>query len=114
MKTARNPVEEWAERVVIRDGLSLEDILSRYETTVFTLAMHLTNDEVASKQVTIDVFIRLTLESRDYEAEPLDSLIHRFTYDAALSALLNKVRDQANDLSELHLEMTGTDGKLCC
>lgn len=114
MKSANPAVDEWAGQLIVRDELSLDELLCRYEVTVFTLAMHLTSDETAARQVTIEVFLRMTKEARKFAAEPLDSLIHRFTYDASLSALLHKVQEQAGNLTEIHFEEVEELEKLVC
>jgi hypothetical protein len=83
--------EGWEPGIVAGDEVLLEDIVGRYEVTVFTLAMHLVSDEELAKQVVIEVFIRYSREAHKHHQEPLDAVIHRFTYDAALPRLLGKL-----------------------
>ncbi|OVE80405.1 hypothetical protein BVY02_00245 [bacterium J17] len=90
----------------------LEQIISRYEVQVFTLATHLTGCEEAAKQVCETVFTRLCNNYDQYLAEDLfansfETLIHRMTYDAALPFLVgsfNNITDRteaiANSLSK--------------
>lgn len=70
------------------DAECFEEIISRYELTVFSLAMHLTGDLSAAAQVVEEVFLRIS-RLPDYSAdEDMETLIHRCTYDSALSHLL--------------------------
>lgn len=82
---------EWDAGIVAHNEVLLEDIVERYEVTVFTLAMHLLSDEELAKKVVIDVFIRFSHEGHKHSEKPLDEVIHRFSYDAALQYLLGKI-----------------------
>ncbi len=82
---------EWDAGIVAQNEVLLEDIVQRYEVTVFTLAMHLLGDEELAKKVVIDVFIRFSHEGHRYSEKPLDEVIHRFSYDSALQYLVGKI-----------------------
>lgn len=68
--------------------VELEAIISRFETTVFSLAMNLTNELSSSAHVVEQVFLRLSREKSISSEEELETLIHRFTYDAAINELI--------------------------
>lgn len=90
--------EEWPEGIHFAEGSSLEKLIKRYEVLVFTLAMHLTSDEELARSVVADVFVRLGREHHRIKEEPLDSIIHRFTYDAAIPLLLGQIQKKAEDV----------------
>jgi hypothetical protein len=92
--------EEWPEGIHFPEGISLEKLIKRYEVLVFTLAMHLTSDEESARKVVADVFVRLGREHHTIKEEPLDSIIHRFTYDAAIPLLLGQIQQKAEDLED--------------
>jgi hypothetical protein len=103
--------EDWEPALVSSNDVILEDIVSRYEVTVYTLAMHLTGDETSAKKVVLDVFIRYAHQAHKHLEESLDSLIHRYTYDAALPCLLGLLESQLDETEELALLMGSDDGE---
>ncbi|MCB0323291.1 MAG: hypothetical protein KDD69_06935 [Bdellovibrionales bacterium] len=99
----------WEPALVAGEEVTLEEIVGRYEVTVFTLAMHLTGDEEAARQVTIDVFVRLSHEGHRHREQPLDALMHRYTYDAALPCLVGKLDRKLQDTEELGWQLSGKE-----
>ena len=79
----------------------LDQLIEKYESTVFTLAMHLTGNEDAAKEATIEVFLRLSEEQYRQAHEPIDTLIHRFTYDAALPLLLCQMEKNLDNVDSI-------------
>lgn len=68
---------------------SVEQLLQKYQLTVFTLAMHLLNDKRVAQNVVEEVF--LILSKKDplpTEDKELTSVIHATTYDVALAELV--------------------------
>ena len=91
MDTEESIGAEWDAGIVAGEEVLLEDIVGRYEVTVYTLAMHLLGDEELAKQVVIDVFIRFSQEAHHHSEKHLDEIIHRFSYDSALNHLVGKI-----------------------
>ncbi len=73
-------------------------VFSEQKTKIYTLALDLTNDEAAARQVASQVFERLKGEMLHRSPEAIDRLIHRLTYDAALPILLEKTADKCDEV----------------
>lgn len=67
---------------------SIDSTISTYEVKVFSLAMTLTGDEEDAKKIVEDVFVRIAQEGVDCAIETLETLIHRFTYEASLERMV--------------------------
>lgn len=74
-----------------RSNLPVSGLIEKYEVTVFTLAMNLTGDECVSRDVVEEVFVRLANEINGADSETTELMLHRFTYDAALTRLLGSI-----------------------
>lgn len=97
-----------------RKEADLKKILLRYHNVVHTLAMHLTNSEDAAEKVVLEVFRRFSQEHHKNHAEPLDSVIHRFTYDAALPLLLEQITEHTEELDVFGMKAAGSEQALLC
>lgn|GEM_PF-7078177 len=76
-------------------GESFLKLIARYEVQVFALAMNLLGQELAAQQVVERVFVDLHRELRILQAQrtpdhsdDFNLLVHRLTYDHALSMLV--------------------------
>ena len=68
---------------------SVEQLLQKYQLTVFTLAMHLLNDKRVAQSVVEEVFLLLSKnDTLPTEDKDITSLIHATTYDVALAELV--------------------------
>lgn len=111
-REAEHPTQE--QEVFFGDEVSLKQALLRYHGVVHTLAMHLTSNEDAAERVAIEVFTRLGREHHRYSSEPLDSVIHRFTYDAALPVLLEQITKHTDEVDAFGLQFAGPENSLVC
>lgn len=83
----------------------LEQIVERYQTTVFTIGVHLTAREDLAEKVVEEVFVRLAQEVLPTDEEALDKLIHQISYEAAIEYLLSSVQTHCTQVSSLHSEL---------
>lgn len=68
----------------------VERLTSRFQVTVFTLAMHLLNNVSHAEAVVEEVFVRLSKEpSLPHDDSELESLVHSTTYDVAIGKLVS-------------------------
>ena len=113
MATPHTLENEVAQTLPITEN-PLEQLIQKYETTVFTLAMHLTGSEEAAKEATIEVFLRLSREQHLYANESTDTLIHRFTYDAALPLLIVQMAKNLDDVDTIGASFLEPKKTLVC
>ncbi len=89
-------------------------VFSDYEEKVFRLALDLTGSEEAAFTVVDKVHTRLAKELCRNRQEPLDTLIHRFTYDAALPLLFERVQENCDELDACCTWITGEKHSMVC
>lgn len=78
-----------------------EQVINKYQTLVYTLAMHLTASEEDSAEVVKEVFVAINRDlrtqfSKEYSTDTsndfnqsFELLLHRYTYDISLAKLLD-------------------------
>lgn len=99
--------KKWYEEITAEDGDLIPKIILRYEESVYALALCLVSEPKLAQQVVEEVFRRVEDEIGALYGLCLDTAIHRFTYDSALTLLLQRIDSHAEEIFELGSEYTG-------
>lgn len=86
------------------DGTELEKIIFHYELLVYQITTTLTGSESIAQAVVEEVFEKLHFECANFFDRSIEIKIHRYTYDAALKKLLNRIEDTAAEVDEFSSE----------
>lgn len=94
--------EELIARFTKGCSLSFEQIISRYETKVHSLAMRLTRNTEDAEEVLQDVFVTVYRKIEGFEGKSkFSSWLYRITVNAAFMKLRKRKQDQSVSLDDM-------------
>ncbi|MCC6933887.1 MAG: hypothetical protein IT292_11665 [Deltaproteobacteria bacterium] len=83
----------------------MEQIIDQYQTTVYSIAVHLTASEELAAKVVEAVFVQIAREGLPEEEAEIEKLIHQLSYELAIGYLLKGVQDHCSNISSLRSDM---------
>ena len=96
---------------------SIEEIIAETRVDIFSLALSLTGDRLSAQEVVEEVFMRVHGDLHRTPRKDLDVLLHRYTYDASLNHLLDRIGRQTESVdistSQIGITVRGSTRTIC-
>ncbi|MCB0339871.1 MAG: sigma-70 family RNA polymerase sigma factor [Bdellovibrionales bacterium] len=92
-------------------GEGFSKLIERFEDSVYSLVFYLLGDCELAERATVDTFVKLAEAQDTLSDEPLDKIVHRFAYDAALPLLLELIDERAEAVASIGEEVNSEEAK---
>ncbi len=93
MKDPITPKNDTSDTISLASNTEVEELIYHYESLVFQMALSLTGDEDIAADVVEEVFVQIHDEGINLQTIESEIIIHRLTYDAALSKLFGRIEE---------------------
>ena len=70
------------------DNQSFDQLINKYQVLVFSLCLNLLEDEESAGALVKDIFVEISRQVKDTHSVSFETLVHRVTYDLALSKMM--------------------------
>lgn len=76
------------QRFIDGEPKCFDELVAKYQSTVFSLCINLLGDTVSVSSIVSDIFVELSRRVKQCQSVPFETLVHRVTYDLALSKMM--------------------------
>lgn len=84
-----NADEVLVKRFMEGDNQSFDQLINKYQVLVFSLCFNLLEDEESAAALVKEIFVEISRQVKDVHDISFETLVHRVTYDLALSKMMN-------------------------